>query len=93
MRKLRNEHEIMQHWKGNPEQPLVSVCCITYNHEPYIEDALEGFLIQETNFPFEILIHNDAPTDRNAYMKNITERYWNTLKNMPQKIIYIQADG
>ncbi|WP_292257182.1 glycosyltransferase [Marinospirillum sp.] len=56
----------MATWKGDPEKPVVSICCITYNHEPYIEDALEGFLIQDTDFPFEILIHDDASTDRTA---------------------------
>lgn len=66
MRNLRTENEIIANWKGDVEQPVVSVCCITYNHEPYIEDALEGFLIQETDFPFEILVHDDASTDRTA---------------------------
>lgn len=66
MRNLRSEQEIMTNWKGDPSQPVVSICCITYNHEPYIEDALEGFLIQETDFPFEILIHDDASTDKAA---------------------------
>lgn len=56
----------MATWQGDPDKPVVSICCITYNHEPYIEDALEGFLIQETDFPFEILIHDDASTDRTA---------------------------
>ncbi len=66
MRNLRTQEDIMAAWKGDPEKPVVSICCITYNHEPYIEDALEGFLIQETDFPFEILIHDDASTDRTA---------------------------
>lgn len=44
-------------------QPLVSVCCLTYNHVKYIADAIEGFLIQKTSFPFEIIIHDDASTD------------------------------
>ena len=43
--------------------PLVSICCITYNHAKYIREALEGFLVQKTNFPFEIIIHDDASTD------------------------------
>ena len=44
-------------------KPLVSICCITYNHKNYIRDCLEGFLMQKTNFPFEVLIHDDASTD------------------------------
>lgn len=64
MRELRTEQEVMANWKGDISKPVVSICCITYNHAPYIEDALEGFLIQETNFPFEIIIHDDASTDR-----------------------------
>ncbi len=43
--------------------PLVSISCITYNHEKYIRDAIEGFLMQKTTFPIEILIHDDASTD------------------------------
>lgn len=49
----------------NPK-PLVSISCITYNHAPYIRECLEGFLMQKTNFPFEILIHDDASTDGTA---------------------------
>lgn len=44
-------------------EPLLSVCCITYNHEKYIKDAIEGFLIQKTEFPIEILIYDDCSTD------------------------------
>jgi len=46
--------------------PLVSICCITYNHKEYIRDAIEGFLIQKTNFPIEIIIHDDASMDGTA---------------------------
>lgn len=46
--------------------PLVSVVCNTYNHVNYIRQCLDGFLIQETNFPIEILVHDDASTDGTA---------------------------
>lgn len=42
---------------------VVSVACITYNHAPYIRQCLEGFLMQKTNFPIEIIVHDDASTD------------------------------
>ena len=46
--------------------PEVSICCITYNHAKYIRDALDGFLMQKTSFPIEVLIHDDASTDGTA---------------------------
>lgn len=42
---------------------LVSISCITYNHAPYIRQCLDGFMMQQTNFAFEVLIHDDASTD------------------------------
>lgn len=44
-------------------KPLVSIICITYNQEKFIAKALDGFLIQQTNFPIEILVHDDCSTD------------------------------
>lgn len=43
--------------------PLVSISCITYNHAPYIRQCLDGFLMQQCDFEYEILIHDDASTD------------------------------
>lgn len=45
---------------------IVSISCITYNHEPYIRECLDGFMLQKTTFPIEILIHDDASTDGTA---------------------------
>lgn len=54
-----------QRWDADV-QPFVSISCITFNHEKYIRDAFEGFLMQETTFPVEILVHDDASTDSTA---------------------------
>lgn len=45
---------------------MVSIICNAYNHENYIRDALEGFVMQKTSFKFEVLIHDDASTDKTA---------------------------
>src|SRR5690554_7546744 len=47
-------------------EPLLSICCTTYNHEKYIRETLDGFLAQQTNFPIEIIVHDDASTDNTA---------------------------
>jgi len=52
--------------------PLVSISCMTYNHAPFIRQCLDGFLAQKTNFPIEIIIHDDASTDGT---KEIIEEY------------------
>ena len=45
------------------KNPLVSVKMITYNHEPYIAQAIEGVLMQKTDFPIELIIGEDCSTD------------------------------
>lgn len=44
-------------------KPIVSICCQTYNHKNYIKQAIDSFLMQKTNFKFEILLRDDASTD------------------------------
>src|SRR5690625_6700196 len=63
--------------------PLVSISCITYNHENFISDAIEGFLMQETTFPVEINIHEDASTDNTAkIIREYEKKYPNVLFNV-----------
>ncbi|MBO7635450.1 MAG: glycosyltransferase [Paludibacteraceae bacterium] len=42
---------------------LLRVECMTYNQAPYIKDALDGFCMQQTTFPFLCIIADDASTD------------------------------
>lgn len=68
------------------EAPLVSIFCATYNHEKYIEDAIEGFVQQETNFPFEIVIHDDASTDATPEIIDLyAGRYPHLIRPIYQK--------
>jgi len=68
-------------------EPLVSICCITYNHEVFIRDAIEGFLMQKTSFPIEILIHDDASTDNTA---NIIREYENKFPDIIKPIYQLE---
>lgn len=61
------------------KRPVVSVQMVTYNHEPYIRQAIEGVLMQETDFDYELVIGEDCSTDRTReicfeYQKKYPER-------------------
>ena len=59
----------------------VSICCITFNQEEYIRDALDSFLSQKTNFRYEILVHDDASTDNTVnILKEYKEKYPDLIK-------------
>ena len=62
-------------------KPVVSVCSITYNHAPYIRKCLDGFLMQKTDFQFEIIINDDCSTDGTTeIIKEYVEKYPNLIK-------------
>lgn len=67
--------------------PLVTICCITYNHAAYIRECLNGFLMQETNFKFEVVIHDDASTDETqSIIKEYCEKYPNVFSPIFQHV-------
>ena len=54
------------------KNPTVTVWCLTYNQKEFIKDALDGFVMQKTSFPFEVIVHDDASTDGTT---NIVNKY------------------
>ena len=65
------------------EQPMVTVWCLTYNQRGFIKDALEGFVMQKTSFPFEVIVHDDASTDGTAdIVREYASQYPGIIKPM-----------
>lgn len=64
----------------------LSVLVITYNHEAYISQAIESFLMQKTNFPIEVVIGDDCSTDQT---RNICLEY---QKKYPEIIRLLNRD-
>jgi len=68
------------------EEPKVTIWCPAYNHELFIQKCLDSFLFQKTNFPIEIIVHDDASTDRTSeIIKNYKNRYPNLFLTIFQK--------
>ena len=62
-------------------KPLVAIHCLVYNHEAYLRDCLNGFVMQETNFPFCAVVHDDASTDSSAsIIREYAEKYPDIIK-------------
>ena len=67
------------------DQVLVTIKCITYNQAKYIRQALDGFLMQQTNFIYEIIIHDDASTDGTTeIIKEYEKKYPQYIKPIYQ---------
>lgn len=68
------------------KEPKISILCITYNQEKYIRQALESFVMQKTNFDFEILIHDDASNDGTQdIIREFQNKYPEKIKTFFQK--------
>ena len=105
MRTNRTEQEIMKNWTTE-RSPVVSICCLTYNHEKYISETINSFLMQDTIFPFEVLLHDDASTDMTKkIIMGYVEKYPHIIKPIfqtenqyskgirPLPIIFKKASG
>ena len=75
--------------------PLVSIQCAVYNHEPFLRRCLDGFVMQRTDFPFEVVVHDDASTDGSAaIILEYAERYPNIIRPIIEKEnLWSKRDG
>jgi len=63
------------------QKPLVSIICLTFNQEKYVCDCFEGFVMQQTSFPFEVLVYDDASTDSTPeIIKDYAAKYTEIFK-------------
>lgn len=68
------------------EYPLVSIKCLVYNHEPYLRQCLDGFVMQKTNFAFEVIVHDDASIDNSVeIIREYAEKYPDIIKPIYEK--------
>jgi glycosyltransferase involved in cell wall biosynthesis len=72
--------------RNNDQSPIVvSIVSLAYNHAKYIRQCLDGFIMQKTNFAFEVLIHDDASTDGTAdIIREYELKYPNIIKPIYQ---------
>lgn len=62
-------------------KPLVAIRSLIYNHEPYLRDCLNGFVMQKTNFRFVAIVHDDCSKDKSAaIIREYAEKYPDIIK-------------
>ena len=67
------------------KKPIVSICMITYNHEKYITQAIEGVMMQQTNFSYQLILAEDYSTDNTLQIcKRYEKLYPEKIKLLPQ---------
>ena len=80
---MLDEDVIISGWRE--KSCIVSICCLSFNHEKYIEECLKSILLQKTDFGFEILLHDDASTDKTqAIIKKYVDQYPRIIKPILQ---------
>lgn len=71
----------------DPEPGLMlTVMCLTFNHAEYIRDALEGFVKQQTEYRFEVVVHDDCSTDgTDEICREYAKKYPEIIKFYPEE--------
>lgn len=68
------------------DEIMVSVSCLTYQHEKYLRQALDSMLMQKTTFAYEIIVHDDASTDNTAaIIREYAGKYPKIIRPILQK--------
>lgn len=77
------------------ENIIVSIQCLVYNHEPYLRQCLDGFVMQKTTFKFEAIVHDDVSTDGSvAIIREYAEKFPDIIKPIYEKENqYSKRDG
>lgn len=77
------------------KEVLVSICVVTYNHKDYIKQCLDGILMQQTNFPIEIILGEDESSDGTREIcKDYAKKHPDIIKLFLRKredVIYING--
>ena len=74
--RTRTEAEIIKNWPEDYDTPFVTVLAVSYCHKKYLHTALDSVLAQETSFPFEVVVHDDASPDGSAsIIREYAEKY------------------
>lgn len=92
-KQLEMEKEFLAEYRER-SRPLVSICCLAYNQEKFIRQALDGFVMQETPFPFEAIVHDDASTDGTAeIIREYARKYPGIIRPIIQTENQFQKTG
>lgn len=77
------------------KHPLVAIKCLVFNHESYLRDCLNGFVMQQTDFHFVAIVHDDASTDKSAdIIREYATKYPNIIKPIYEtENQYSKSDG
>lgn len=77
------------------KRPVVAIKCFVYNHEPYIRECIDGLVMQQTDFPFVAIVHDDASTDNSAdIIREYAAKYPNIIKPIYEtENQYSKGDG
>jgi len=73
--------------------PLVTVVCTVFNHGKYLKSCLDGFVMQKTDFPFIVLVHDDCSTDDSVrIIKEYADKYPNIIQGKNYTLTFMKAN-